>query len=132
MATGLDALRAELEQRTRITARVLASEWEDQLQTTSPVDTGNMRQQTVVRDERTSEGARVTARVDTDYARYVAEGTRPHEIVPRNARALRFTVGGRTVFATRVMHPGTQGNAWWDESLNGVADMTRRIWNGLR
>jgi hypothetical protein len=33
-------------------------------------------------------------------------GTRPHEIVPVRARALRFVSGGQTVFARRVQHPG--------------------------
>jgi HK97 gp10 family phage protein len=67
------------------------------------------------------------------YARYVEEGTRPHEIRPVRARALRFVVtprsqaitrrgrmvtvfryrgrftrrGPRAVFARRVWHPGT-------------------------
>jgi hypothetical protein len=35
--------------------------------------------------------------------------TRPHTIVPRNGRFLVFQVGGRTVFARSVHHPGTRG-----------------------
>jgi len=42
------------------------------------------------------------------YARFLEFGTRPHEIRPRRARALRFVVGGRTVFASRVEHPGVR------------------------
>lgn len=40
----------------------------------------------------------------SDYAIFVHEGTAPHEIVPRNAKALYFN--GR--FAKRVSHPGTR------------------------
>lgn len=43
-----------------------------------------------------------------DYALYVHEGTRPHLIRPRRAKALRFEIGGRTVFARLVRHPGTR------------------------
>ena len=48
------------------------------------------------------------------YAPYVEFGTRPHEIRPRRAKALRFVVGKwweprRVVYARRVMHPGFRG-----------------------
>ena len=42
------------------------------------------------------------------YAIFVELGTRPHEILPRRAQALRFWVEGEIVFAKRVMHPGFQ------------------------
>lgn len=42
------------------------------------------------------------------YAIIVHEGSRPHEIRPRPPnRRLKFRVGGKTVYATRVFHPGT-------------------------
>jgi len=40
------------------------------------------------------------------YARFLEFGTRQHEIRPRRARALVFSIGGRIVFAKRVLHPG--------------------------
>jgi hypothetical protein len=51
---------------------------------------------------------------------YVLGGTRPHVIRPVRARALRFTVGGRTVYAKAVMHPGTQPNRFLQESLRAA------------
>ncbi len=53
------------------------------------------------------------------YAAAVEFGTRPHIIVPRNRKALRFAAGSRrlsgsprsggaVVFAKRVRHPGTR------------------------
>jgi hypothetical protein len=42
------------------------------------------------------------------YARYIEEGTGPHEIVAKG-NALRFTVGGQTIFRKRVQHPGFSG-----------------------
>ncbi len=34
--------------------------------------------------------------------------TAPHEIVANKAKALAFAMGGKTVFAKRVMHPGSK------------------------
>lgn len=45
-----------------------------------------------------------------DYAEAVDKGTRPHEIVPRVAKALRwFGPYGNPIFAMRVKHPGFKG-----------------------
>lgn len=44
------------------------------------------------------------------HAKFVHDGTRPHEIRPRRVRALRFEMGPRLVFAARVWHPGTRAN----------------------
>ena len=46
------------------------------------------------------------------YGKFVISGTRPHLIEARNAKALRFTVGGRVVFAKSVQHPGTKPNPY--------------------
>jgi hypothetical protein len=51
---------------------------------------------------------------------YVIGGTRPHVIRPVRARALRFDVGGRTVYAKVVMHPGTQPNNFLRDGLRAA------------
>ncbi|WP_405759431.1 hypothetical protein OG234_13145 [Streptomyces sp. NBC_01420] len=54
---------------------------------------------------------------DHPKVRFVLDGTRPHVIVPRRAKALRFTVGGDVVFARRVRHPGTRPNDFLGRAL---------------
>jgi hypothetical protein len=54
-------------------------------------------------------------------AGYVTLGTRPHLIVPVTARALRFTVGGRVVYAKRVNHPGNGPNTFLVDALGAAA-----------
>ncbi|MFC9604538.1 hypothetical protein ACFTTN_13900 [Streptomyces niveus] len=49
--------------------------------------------------------------------RFVLDGTRPHIIRPRRAKALRFQVGGRVVFAAYVRHPGTRPNDFMGRAL---------------
>ncbi|MEU8870435.1 hypothetical protein AB0D24_04580 [Streptomyces javensis] len=49
---------------------------------------------------------------------YVLNGTRPHLIRPRHAKALRFEVGGRVVYAKLVRHPGTRPNDFLGRALH--------------
>jgi hypothetical protein len=45
------------------------------------------------------------------------DGTAPHVIRARRRKALRFTVGGRVVIRTKVMHPGTRGTRFLTAAL---------------
>ena len=128
---SVDDLKRELEQRVRITARRTSSEWERQVKQDEPFDTGLMVSRTKMTDRATSSGFVVQGVVDTDYAEMVSGGTRPHVIRPRRARALRFTVGGQTVFATRVNHPGTRPNDFWTRPLERLSGTVQRIWASL-
>ncbi|AHB31703.1 tail assembly chaperone [Mycobacterium phage Bernardo] len=76
-----------------------------------PVKTGNLgrsiREDPIVVAGPLRLDSGVTAHAD--YARYVHDGTRAHVIRPRRpGGVLRFTVGGRVVYARRVNHPGTR------------------------
>lgn len=52
---------------------------------------------------------------------YVVNGTRPHIIRPRRAGGvLRFTIGGRVVYARYVNHPGTRPNDFLLEALRAA------------
>lgn len=52
-----------------------------------------------------------------DYAAPVHEGSRPHKIVAKRAKALKFNIGGRTVFAKSVWHPGTTANPYIEAGI---------------
>lgn len=56
---------------------------------------------------RTGSGVRVRIFSTKKTAPILEYGSRPHVIRARRARALRFVVGGKTVFARKVNHPGT-------------------------
>jgi hypothetical protein len=94
--------------------------------------TGNLTSELHLRGsvlERFADGATGEITNDASYARFVEYGTRPHEIWPKEGHgligplrpsqsrraitdigthrvALRFVIGGRTVFARMVHHPG--------------------------
>lgn len=108
------AARRELETAGREVlnrARVLA-----------PVDTGRLRASGRAEFHRTLT-LRPTVEIifDVSYAQMVNDGTRPHIIRPRRAQALRFTIGGRVVYAKVVHHPGTRPNPFLDKALQQVA-----------
>lgn len=71
---------------------------------------GRMGDRITVEPTVTGRGVAVDLAVYHPAAGYVIHGTRPHVIVPRRGRALRFRVRGRTVFAARVRHPGSAPN----------------------
>ena len=52
------------------------------------------------------------------YARMVEEGTKPHVIVPRRKRALRWRSGKGFRFATSVQHPGTKPQPYMVPALD--------------
>lgn len=109
-----DASRRELREAGRQVvnrAKVLA-----------PVDTGRLRASIRADPPRIfSLRGSLTVGSDVEYAAMVNDGTRPHTIRPRRAQALRFTVGGRVVYARVVQHPGTRARPFLDRALREVA-----------
>lgn len=57
------------------------------------------------------------------YAAAVHQGSRPHLIRPRRAKALHFFVGGREVFTKLVRHPGSRARPFL---LNAAARVIAR------
>ena len=92
-----------------------------------PVKTGVLRNSIHI----TVEGARVVIgpnMTQAPYAGYVEFGTRPHVIRPKKGKVLRFKVGGTTVYARKVNHPGSRPHPYvmpafqhWVDSLGTMA-----------
>ena len=89
----------------------------------APVDTGRLRASIRIESRRLLTLRSVyTIGSDVVYAPYVHDGTRPHQIRPRNPDGfLRFRVGGRTVYAKVVNHPGTRARPFLDDALRQIA-----------
>lgn len=56
----------------------------------------------------------------TDYLQWHHFGAAPHVIRPRRARALRFEINGRIVFATKVNHPGNRAVPFLTRALDAA------------
>jgi phage gpG-like protein len=85
-----------------------------------PVDTGRLRNSITHELGRDTRGLFVRVGTNVEYALYVEMGTRPHEIRPRNARALRWKDAGAPGgyrFATVVNHPGTRARPFLRPAL---------------
>jgi hypothetical protein len=61
------------------------------------------------------------------HAKFVLYGTRPHEIRPKDKKALRWVSGNQFVFAKLVKHPGYIG----DNYLNRAADDAVRQFSAI-
>lgn len=59
-----------------------------------------------------------------DYGADVEFGTSPHIIRPKSMKALKFKAGGKTIFAKKIMHPGTSAQPFFRPSL----DQVKQIW----
>lgn len=57
-----------------------------------------------------------------NHASFLNDGTPPHVIKPRRAKALRFVVDGAVRFAGKVNHPGTQATHWFDKANKKAFD----------
>jgi hypothetical protein len=67
---------------------------------------------------------------------FVDRGTKAHDIRPRKAKALRFQVGGQTIFARKVHLKRMRRRPFISraaqESLRGGTDLIIKVWNGTR
>jgi hypothetical protein len=70
--------------------------------------TGSLKDSTKGRIVKTRSGRKLRLRWYKKYASFIEYGTRPHPIIARRRRALRFVVNGQTLFRRKVMHPGTR------------------------
>lgn len=91
----------------------------------APVRTGDLAASLTGEAEQTGDGfvARVLAGVD--YARYVLEGTPPHEIRPSARRALFWEGAAHPV--RRVDHPGTRPNPFGEDAADALVDLAREV-----
>ena len=87
-----------------------------------PVDTGRLRAS--IKSKRSgffTLRPKATVYSNVAYAGFVNDGTRPHIIRPRRAKALRFRMNGRIVYAQVVNHPGTRARPFLDRALEEIA-----------
>lgn len=93
-----------LARRTTIEAQSVAAEKLQRSDRPGPHYADSFKSETVG----SPEGPRMRVWNTVKHAVWIEAGTRPHIIRAKNARALRFEIGGRVVFAKQVQHPGTR------------------------
>jgi len=107
----------------------------------TPVRTGRLRASIAHKGG----GLRYEIGTNVKYARYVEEGTKPHEITPRNKKALAWPGGGQTaaglgrgpqgtakgggalIVRKRVQHPGTKGRHMFEQTTTKERSAVERI-----
>lgn len=99
------------------------------LRARAPFRTGNLRSTIATRTEPGPESMMIVGYATAPYTPFVIKGTKPHPIVARNARALRWTgSGGIGVnFARSVKHPGTRANPFPDGAMEAIGPAVARL-----
>lgn len=97
----------------------------------APIKSGFLRESITIRKGQNQVEVGPTAK----YAPFVESGTRPHIIEPVSATVLAFEIGGETVFARRVSHPGFSGRFFVretkDECLPQIQSLAREMYELL-
>jgi len=95
----------------------------------APWRSGNLARSLV---KEIDEDGSATLRALAPYAKFVVEGTRPHEIHPRGASVLVFKAkSGDLVFTRLVRHPGTKPNPFLTRAVDKARDQIDDIWAEL-
>lgn len=82
------------------------------------VRTGALKLSIAVTHGRSKTGQQVLVGSDLDYALMHHNGTRPHTILARPEKLLRFSGrNGGVVYTHRVDHPGTRANKYLTDNL---------------
>jgi Bacteriophage HK97-gp10, putative tail-component len=147
LGKGLKGYRRMLagELKKALTATVLDIEAEAKRR--CPVDTGRLRASITPDIRSPTEGFVGT---NVEYAAAVEYGSRPHEIRPRNGKALKFSVGGtkggyvstktgkkrwqkgkegNAVFAKKVNHPGTKAQPFLEPAYVKGTEVAQKHFN---
>ena len=113
-------IEQRLEDYTEIAAEVVRSE----ITRITPLDEGNLKGGN---DKRKMGKAFWRVFNNVEYAPDVEFGTGPHEIVPKEKKALHFFIKGAEIFAKRVMHPGTKAKPFMRPGYrNAIAKLRGR------
>jgi hypothetical protein len=94
---------------------------EAQAKARAPVDTGNLRSSITSAVTVTPGAVTGTVVAPVEYAAAVHDGRAAQTIRPVRARALRFRVGNRVVFAMSARVPATRGRPFLSDALTAVA-----------
>jgi hypothetical protein len=99
------------------------------LRARAPFRTGAFRNSITSRTEASPASLLLVFYSTSAYAGFIVDGTKPHPIAARNARALRWLgPGGMGVnFAARVSHPGTKANEFAQEAMTVAGPAMARL-----
>lgn len=87
----------------------------------APIESGRLKESIYLRYSKGASNPSIIVGSELNYAYYVHEGVRPHQIMPdQPGRMLRFQVNGRIVYATKVNHPGQAPQRYLTRHLRSI------------
>ncbi len=76
-------------------------------------------------------GAQIVVENSVPHTLFLINGTRPHDIFPKNKSVLAFKMNGRMIYAKHVKHPGTKPNDFVDKSIARIEGDINSIVNKI-
>jgi hypothetical protein len=113
----------ERREQLKVQARRLVNLAEEEAPRASGEFASNIRFRTF----QDSEGLGFRVTTQQPLGTFIQEGTRPHPIVARRAKALHFFIGGQEFFRTSVKHPGTRPNKFMGKAVRRWKPGARRM-----
>lgn len=84
------------------------------------VDSGKLRKSINYKLSTKGSNLVVTVGSGNKVALWHHQGTKPHTILPKSAKTLRFNSRGKIVYAKVVHHPGTRPNKYLTDNLRKI------------
>lgn len=123
----LSALRDRFTRAKRGIQRAVMSEMDkaavdvrDHMRQTAPVDTGALRDSIAIL--KPAQNTWQIGPVGIEYAAAQEYGAKPHVIIASPGKVLVFSMGGKTVYTTKVNHPGNKPQPY----IRPTADWARQ------
>ena len=128
-AVKIDLNKEVLKSALRITAQAKRN-----LYNNRSIKTSNLWKSITYRHIPSKHGAEVYT--DVFYAPYVEDGTQPHIIKVKNAKALHWISGNKHIFAKSVNHPGTRAKPFMKPAADKeqplyIANIKRVLTNNM-
>lgn len=118
---GSDSARAFLDRSLDLVAQELQANMVKE----APIDTGRLRGSIQFPEKVSSLKYQIS--INARYWEWLQFGTGPYVIKPKTKKVLRFEVGGRTVFAKFVNHPGIKPNPFIDRAIDKTSNKVEDI-----
>ena len=127
VASRMDSINSNLKKRMEEAMAISVRDIQERARSTHRFTTRTGEAERSIEAEVTGSGTSLHGTVGTTrlITIYLHQGTRPHDIEPRSKKVLRWTSGGKFVFAKRAHNPGIKKDPFIFNAADAEADNIR-------
>lgn len=127
VASRMDSINSNLKKRMEEAMAISVRDIQERARSTHRFTTRTGEAERSIEAEVTGSGTSLQGTVGTTrlITIYLHQGMRPHDIEPRSKKVLRWTSGGKFVFAKRAHNPGIKKDPFIFNAADAEADNIR-------